>query len=94
MASNIKQIFRRSYLQKICLIFEAKIKKGQRIGFFVDEPEELKFQHVPCKTKAKKEEKSYTPKNSKADRRIFKSFMTLHMPGEIQLIKLQRLLPT
>ena len=48
-----------------------EIKKEQPIGFFVAEPENLKFQHVPCKTKAKK--KSYTLKNKKADRQIFKS---------------------
>ena len=59
----------RWWLQIINKPFEdkIKIKKEQRIGFFVVEPEKLKFQQVPCKTKAKKEKKSYMPKNNKAD---------------------------
>ena len=39
-----------------------EIKKGQSIGLFVAEPENLKFHHVPCKTKAKKKKECYTPK--------------------------------
>ena len=39
-----------------------EIKKGQSIGFFVAEPENLKFHHVLCKTKAKKKKECYTPK--------------------------------
>ena len=50
-----------------------EIKKGQPIGFFAIEPEKLKFQHVPCKTWPKKEKESYTPKNKKVDRWLFKS---------------------
>ena len=50
-----------------------EIKKGQPIGFFAIEPENLKFQRVPCKTWPKKERKSYTPKNKEVDRRLFRS---------------------
>ena len=31
-----------------------EIKKGQPIGFFAAEPENLKFHQVPCKEKTKK----------------------------------------
>ena len=48
-----------------------ELEKGQPIGFFVVEPENLKFHHVPCKTK---EKKNYKPKNKKADRRILNRF--------------------
>ena len=38
-----------------------EVGKGQPIGFFVVEPESLKFHHVLCKTKARKQkEKLYT----------------------------------
>ena len=44
---------------KLNKFFEDKIeiKKGQPVFFFVVVPEKLKFQHVLCKTKAKKEKK-------------------------------------
>ena len=51
-----------------------ELEKEQPIGFFVVEPENIKFHHVPCKTKAKKEKKNYKPKNKKADRRILNRF--------------------
>ena len=50
-----------------------EIKKGAPIGFIVIQPENWKFHYVPLKVKAKKEKKSYTLKNKKADRQIFKS---------------------
>ena len=49
-----------------------EIKKEQPIGFFVAEPENLKFQHVPCKTKAKK--KSYTLKNKRQTGRFLNHY--------------------
>ena len=43
-----------------------EVGKGQPIGFFVVEPESLKFHHAPCKTKAKKQkEKLYTRQKRK-----------------------------
>ena len=50
-----------------------EIEKGQRIDFFVVEPENLKFQHVLFKVNTKKVKKSYISKNKKTDRRLFKS---------------------
>ena len=47
-----------------------EIKKGQAIGFFVAEPEHLKFQHVPYKGKTKNKTKST---QKKTDRRFSKS---------------------
>ena len=38
---------------------DIEVEKGQATGFFVVEPENLKFHHVLCKTKAKKEKKNY-----------------------------------
>ena len=53
---------------------DIEVEKGQATGFFVVEPENLKFHHVLCKTKAKKEKKNYIhAKNKKSDRRLFKS---------------------
>ena len=46
-------------------------KKGQPLGFIFVEAENLKFQHVPQKKKAKKEKKSCISKMEKADRRLF-----------------------
>ena len=37
-----------------CFEDNIKIEKVQPIGFFVVESENLKFQHAPCKTKAKR----------------------------------------
>ena len=51
-----------------------EIKNRAPIGFTVIEPENLKFHYVSLKAKAKKEKKYYTPKNKKADRRIFGLF--------------------
>ena len=49
-----------------------EIKKGQPLGFLVAEPENLEFQHVSLKKKAKKEtKKSCISKTKKADRRVF-----------------------
>ena len=31
-----------------------ELEKGQPIGFFVVEPENLKFHHVPCKKRRRK----------------------------------------
>ena len=48
-----------------------EIKKRQLLGFLVVEPENLEFQHVPQKKKAKKEKKGRVSKTKKADRRLF-----------------------
>ena len=42
-----------------------KIEKGQPIGFFAVESENLKFQHAPCKTKAKKKRQTTCWKTKK-----------------------------
>ena len=54
MGRNIKQILWRYY----------QIKKGQAIGFFVADSENLKFQHVPYKAKAKNKMKSMQKKKT------------------------------
>ena len=48
-----------------------EIKRGQLLDFLVVEPENLEFQHVPQKKKAKKKKKSCISKTKKADRRLF-----------------------
>ena len=48
-----------------------KIKKGQRLGFPVVEPENLNFQHVLLKEKTKKEKEGCISKMKNADRRLF-----------------------
>ena len=75
-----------------CFEDNIKIEKVQPIGFFVVESENLKFQHAPCKTKAKRKRQA-TCRETKKHAEAFLIVMTLHMLGEIQLIKLQRSLP-
>ena len=48
-----------------------EIKRGQLLDFLVVEPENLEFQHVPQKKKAKKKKKNCISKTKKADRRLF-----------------------
>ena len=51
---------------------DIEVEKGQAIGFFVVEPENLKFHHVLCKAKAKKKKKNYIhAKNKKSRQEAF-----------------------
>ena len=52
-----------------------EIKKGQPLGFFVAEPENLEFQHGSQKEKAKKKKEGCISKTKKADRRLFEPLL-------------------
>ena len=48
-----------------------EIKKKQPLGFLIVEPENIKFQYVPSKKKAPKNDKqTYTPKTKKTNWRF------------------------
>ena len=71
-----------------------EIKKEKIIRFFVVEPENFQFDHVPYKMKAKKKTKNYSSKDKKTNWWVSQLDTTLHMLEETLFIKQLKLLPT
>ena len=72
-----------------------EIKKNQPLGLLAIEPENLKFEYATANEKKKTDQKKISTLQTKNDRgnlAVFLTVMTLLTPGEILLIKQQKLL--